>query len=90
MSEGVERLSVIMLVAAIADEDAFLIDDAVRIAFGIVVRVGGVVFSLALERDGKMTGRIDRAEQCLGERGPALLTRVPACKVRGHAINPLA
>ena len=74
----------VVIVAPVADKDAFLVVDSFRVALGVVVGEGRVIFGVALEGGGQMAGWVDVAEEDLSESSAARLSGVPRLKERGH------
>ena len=77
-----------MLVAAISDEDTFLVEDALGSGLGVVVGEGGVILGTELEGSGEMAGGVDVAEENLGESRAASLAGVPGFEESGDAVEP--
>jgi len=87
-AEGKERLDPIVFVAAIANENSFLVDHAVRAGRRIVAVVHWIIGPFAFEGDGETAGEIGIADEKLGERAAALLTGIPGFDQSGNAGEP--
>jgi hypothetical protein len=79
----------VVLVAAIAHEDTFTVDDLVGAWIGIVVSVAGVVGDLLLPGDGQMPAGVVFAEEQTGRGCSALLTGVPGLEDALNFILPV-
>src|SRR5271154_5842149 len=79
----------IVLVAAIAHEDTFAIDDLVGSGVGIVVVVAGIVGDLLFPADWEVARWILFAEEQTRSRGATLLTRVPRLEDALNLVLPV-
>ena len=89
MAEGEERLYAVVLVAAVAHEDTFLVDDGVAGRVGIMRVMYGVVFPTSLEGHRQSSGGVDFAKKNPRQGAAALLAGIPSVEDGRHAINPL-
>src|ERR1700733_13398355 len=79
----------IVLVAAVAHEDAFTVDDFVGAGIGIVMGEAGVVGYLMLPTDGQVAGGVLVTEEETGRGGAALFAGVPGLKDALDFVLPL-
>ena len=87
-SEGKHGVGVGVLIAPIADKDAFAIDDLVRARLRIVTVVARIVGDLPLPADRQVARWIGFSEKQAGQGGPALFAGVPGLKDRLHIVLP--
>src|SRR6266700_5860319 len=86
MTERKQRLDLLLVVVAIADEDALAVPDSAVLAR--VVDEGRVVLQAYWESLRQASGRISLTEQHVGDGVAALLARVPRLKYRWHLRQP--
>ena len=87
IAEGEQGLGAVVLVAAIADVEAFGVGDGFRAGGGVVGVEGGIVFCAALEGSGEVAGGVGLAEEDFGEGLAAGLAGVPGFEVGGDAVE---
>src|SRR5216684_5913473 len=86
MTERKKRLDLLLVVVAIADEDALAVPDSAVLAR--VVDEGRVVLQAYWEGLRQTSGRISLTEQHVGDGVAALLARVPRLEHRRHPGQP--
>ena len=88
VTEGIKRLGAIVLVTAVAYENAFFVDNTIGSRSRIVIIVNRIILPTALKRCRQAARRIHFAEQNFGRSFAAFLSWVPVLQYRRDAIDP--